>query len=111
MDSAGEASSAAAAAQLAEKAQRWRKQHTKRRGGSQKTGHVETQKVNMPPEHVRKIVKDHGDMTAKKFERDKRIYLGALKYVPHALMKLLENMPMPWEQVCATLAAPSHPPP
>merc|ERR1712168_715858 len=26
-------------------------------------------------------------------------YLGALKYMPHALMKLLENMPMPWEQI------------
>lgn len=30
---------------------------------------------------------------------DKRVYLGALKYVPHAVYKLLENMPMPWEQV------------
>jgi hypothetical protein len=27
------------------------------------------------------------------------VYLGALKYVPHAVLKLLENMPMPWEQV------------
>ena len=53
----------------------------------------------MPPEHLRKIVKDHGDMSAKKFRHDKRIYLGALKYVPHAVLKLLENMPMPWEQV------------
>ena len=26
-------------------------------------------------------------------------YLGALKYIPHAIYKLLENMPMPWEQV------------
>jgi hypothetical protein len=25
--------------------------------------------------------------------------LGALKFVPHAVYKLLENMPMPWEQV------------
>lgn len=25
------------------------------------------------------------------------MYLGALKYVPHAVLKLLENMPMPWE--------------
>ena len=30
---------------------------------------------------------------------DKRVYLGALKFVPHAIYKLLENMPMPWEQV------------
>jgi len=53
----------------------------------------------MPPEHVRKIVKDHGDMSNKKFRHDKRVYLGALKYVPHAVLKLLENMPMPWEKV------------
>ena len=53
----------------------------------------------MPPEHVRKIIRDHGDMSSKKFRHDKRVYLGALKYVPHAVYKLLENMPMPWEQV------------
>lgn len=42
---------------------------------------------------------DHGDMSSKKFRHDKRVYLGALKFVPHAVYKLLENMPMPWEQV------------
>src|SRR4051794_12510729 len=79
---------------------------------------------DMPPEHLRKIIRDHGDMSSKKFRSvasnhspqcaaslcgpslltfvcrlDKRVYLGALKYVPHAVYKLLENMPMPWEQV------------
>jgi pre-mRNA-processing factor 8 len=53
----------------------------------------------MPTEHLRKLVRDHGDMSSKKFRLDKRVYLGALKYVPHAVMKFLENMPMPWEQV------------
>ena len=24
---------------------------------------------------------------------------SALKYMPHAILKLLENMPMPWEQI------------
>ena len=24
---------------------------------------------------------------------------SALKYMPHAVLKLLENMPMPWEQI------------
>ena len=38
-------------------------------------------------------------MSSKKFKADKRVYLGALKYVPHAVYKLLENLPMPWEQV------------
>jgi len=53
----------------------------------------------MPPEHVRKIVRDHGDMSSRKFRADKRVYLGALKYVPHSVYKLLENLPFPWEQV------------
>lgn len=46
-------------------------------------------------------VQDHGDMSSRKFRHDKRVYLGALKFVPHAVYKLLENMPMPWQQVCA----------
>jgi pre-mRNA-processing factor 8 len=44
-------------------------------------------------------MKDHGDMSTSKFRNEKRVYLGALKYVPHAVFKLMENMPMPWEQV------------
>jgi len=36
-------------------------------------------------------------MSSKRYASDKRIYLGALKYVPHSVFKLLENMPMPWE--------------
>ena len=38
-------------------------------------------------------------MSSRKFRNDKRVYLGALKYRPHAIIKLLENMPMPWEQI------------
>lgn len=53
----------------------------------------------MPPEHLRKIIKDHGDMSTRRFRHDKRVYLGSLKFIPHAIMKLLENMPMPWEPV------------
>lgn len=36
-------------------------------------------------------------MSSRKFRNDKRVHLGALKYVPHAVMKLLENIPNPWE--------------
>ena len=42
-------------------------------------------------------------MTSRKFRHDKRVYLGALKFVPHAVYKLLENMPMPWQQVESTV--------
>ena len=38
-------------------------------------------------------------MSSKKFKQDKSVYLGALKYVPHAIFKVLENIPFPWEQV------------
>ena len=55
--------------------------------------------MTLPPDFIRKILHDHGDMSSKRYQSEKRIYLGALKYVPHALYKLLENMPMPWEQI------------
>ena len=84
---------------VAEKARKWRALNAKRYGARRKFGYQEPPKEEMPPEHVRKIIKDHGDMSSRKFRHDKRVYLGALKFVPHAVYKLLENMPMPWEQV------------
>jgi len=42
--------------------------------------------------YIRKIIKDHDDMSNRKFRNDKRVHLGALQYVPHAIMKLLENI-------------------
>jgi len=84
---------------LKERARKWQQLNARRYGDKQKHGYVEAPQEDMPAEHVRKIVKDHGDMTSKKFRHDKRVYLGALKYVPHAVLKLLENMPLPWEQI------------
>ncbi|BBG99109.1 Pre-mRNA-processing-splicing factor [Prunus dulcis] len=92
-------SPADAEARLEEKARKWQQLNSKRYSDKRKFGFVESQKEDMPPEHVRKIIRDHGDMSSKKFRHDKRVYLGALKFVPHAVYKLLENMPMPWEQV------------
>merc|ERR1719446_923465 len=84
--------------QLDEKARKWQALNSKRYGEKRRFQGTE-QKEDMPPEHLRKLIKDHGDMTNRKFRHDKRVYLGALKYVPHAVLKLLENMPMPWEQI------------
>ena len=63
-------------------------------------GNSSNEKVELPPEHLRKLMKDIGDFSihhtySKKV--DKRIYLGALKYIPFAIYKLLENIPMPWQ--------------
>ena len=84
---------------LEEKAKKWAKLNSKRYSEKKKFGYVEAQKESMPAEHIRKIIRDHGDMSNRKFRHDKRVFLGALKYIPHAILKLLENMPMPWEQV------------
>lgn len=84
---------------LQEKTQKWHQLQTKRFAAKRKFGFVDAQKEDMPPEHIRKIIRDHGDMTSRKYRHDKRVYLGALKYMPHAVLKLLENMPMPWEQI------------
>ncbi|MCJ1479964.1 pre-mRNA-splicing factor 8 [Schaereria dolodes] len=84
-------------AKFAQKKKEWLRSQRNRFGEKRKGGFVETQKADMPPEHLRKIVKDIGDVSQKKFSSDKRSYLGALKFMPHAVLKLLENMPMPWE--------------
>ncbi|OJJ51308.1 hypothetical protein ASPZODRAFT_107783 [Penicilliopsis zonata CBS 506.65] len=84
-------------AKFALKKNEWLRTQRNRFGEKRKGGFVETQKADMPPEHLRKIVKDIGDVSQKKFSTEKRSYLGALKFMPHAVLKLLENMPMPWE--------------
>ncbi|KAM0352423.1 hypothetical protein ACHAPU_002090 [Fusarium lateritium] len=84
-------------AKFAQKKKEWVRSQRNRFGEKRKGGFVQTQKADMPPEHLRKIVKDIGDVSQKKYTNDKRGYLGALKFMPHAVLKLLENMPMPWE--------------
>ncbi|GAA5963418.1 hypothetical protein JCM21900_000442 [Sporobolomyces salmonicolor] len=86
--------------QLEAKSRKWQALQAKRFSDrKRKTAFVDTGKQQLPPEHLRKVIRDHGDMSNRKFRQDKRVHLGALKYVPHAVLKLLENMPMPWEQV------------
>lgn len=58
-----------------------------------------TPQFELPPGHIRQIMKAHGDMSHAKFAGQKRLYIGALKYAPHSILKLLENMPMPWEDL------------
>ncbi|PSN65280.1 PROCN-domain-containing protein [Corynespora cassiicola Philippines] len=84
-------------AKFAQKKKDWLRQQRQRFGEKRKAGFIETQKADLPPGHLRKVFKDIGDVSQKKFSSDKRSYLGALKFMPHAVLKLLENMPMPWE--------------
>jgi len=82
---------------LEEKAKRWAKMQAKRYSHRKMQTFTAPQKELLPPDFLRKILQDHGDMSSKRYQTEKRLYLGALKYVPHALYKLLENIPMPWE--------------
>ncbi|KAI3630235.1 hypothetical protein MIR68_011670 [Amoeboaphelidium protococcarum] len=82
-----------------EKAEKWSHVNKSEYNTEKRFNVVKPQKEMMPPEHLRKLIKDRGEMASTKFRDDKRLQLGALKYLPHAIFKLLENMPMPWEQV------------
>lgn len=64
-----------------QKKKEWLRIQKNRFGEKRKKGYVDTQKVDMPPEHLRKIVRDIGDVSQKKFSADKRAYLGALKFM------------------------------
>jgi pre-mRNA-processing factor 8 len=66
-------------AKFAQKKKEWLRQQRQRFGEKRKAGFVETQKADLPPEHLRKVFRDIGDVSQKKFTSDKRSYLGALK--------------------------------
>ncbi|KAI5957199.1 PRP8 [Candida jiufengensis] len=73
--------------------------NTKLKKRSKKSGLVTVPtNIEMPPQHLRKIIIDHADLGSKRVSSDKRSHLGSLKYLPHAIFKLLENIPQPWEQ-------------
>jgi pre-mRNA-processing factor 8 len=57
-------------------AQKWQQLQSKRFAEKRKFGFVDAQKEDMPPEHLRKIIRDHGDMSSRKYRHDKRVYLG-----------------------------------
>jgi len=57
-------------------ARKWQQLQSKRYAEKRKFGFIDAMKEDMPPEHVRKIIRDHGDMSSRKFRHDKRVYLG-----------------------------------
>lgn len=68
-------------AKFDQKKKEWLRIQKNRFGEKRKNGFVDTHKADMPPEHLRKIVRDIGDVSQKKFSADKRAYLGALKFM------------------------------
>ena len=84
---------------MMEKARKWHQVRSEKFKQKTKISIVDMSQMEMGPEHLRRIIMDHGDMSSKRYKDDKRVYLRAMKYIPHAVFKLLENMPMPWEQI------------
>jgi PRO8NT (NUC069), PrP8 N-terminal domain len=78
---------------LDEKSRKWSQLNTKRFSKKKKSGYVDALKEDMPPEHVRKIIRDHGDMSSKKFRHDKRVRIISLQSLTsisiHAMRKRL----------------------
>ena len=64
------------------RSRKWQQRRMKKFNQVEKKTIVNMQTIEMPVEHLRKIVKDHGDLSSRKFRNDKRVYLGALKYAP-----------------------------
>jgi pre-mRNA-processing factor 8 len=48
---------------LDQKSRKWQSINNKRFSEKRKAGYVQQAKSNMPPEHLRRIIKDHGDLS------------------------------------------------
>lgn len=56
-------------AEIEKKARKWRQSQTRRFSEKRKAGGgggIDGGKAELPPEHLRKIIKDHGDMSNRK---------------------------------------------
>ena len=85
--------------QLDERVREWRSVNARRYAvvSDSRTTLATLGKQEAPAEYLRKIVKDRGDMSDPKYRDQRRLFVGAMRYIPHALFKLFENMPAPWE--------------
>ena len=54
-------------------------------------------KKYMPPDHLRDLMREQGDLKGSKNKELRNLFLGSMKFMPLALYKFLENIPMPWE--------------
>jgi len=56
-------------------------------------------KFEMPVEHLRRLKTNLYNYKKTQTGYDKKIYVASLKYIPHSILKLIENIPMPWNTV------------
>ena len=86
-------------AQLVEKARKWHQLNSKRYGDKRKFGFVEAQKEDMPPEHVRKIIRYNVQARAALGCFGHPVLLVARFWVPRgssrAVMPMILGCPVP----------------
>ncbi|KAG7290206.1 Pre-mRNA-processing-splicing factor 8 [Staphylotrichum longicolle] len=85
-------------AKFAQKKKEWLRMQRNRFGEKRKGGFVETEK-RMASEHLRKIVKDIGDVSQKKYTSDKRSYLVKVLYHVNGCLTLVNEIPRVIEPV------------
>lgn len=51
------------------------------------------------PIYFRKLIKDHTELNKNKIGFTKKIFVMSLKYIPHSIFKLIENLPFPWQKI------------
>ena len=60
---------------------------------------MDSKKEDLAQEHLCKIIRDHADMRSRKYRHEKGVYLRALKYMPHAVLKIVDNIPSHGERL------------
>ena len=73
---------------LEEKSKRWSQFMTKKFAPKRKFGYVESGKEPLPCEVLRKIIKDHGDMSSKKFKQEHKLKMAILFSLLRIILKL-----------------------
>lgn len=76
----------------------WRRENSTNFGFREAYHAAVNEKDVQPPEFIRKVIKEIGDLSGPRFKSERKLAVGLLQYIPLALYKLLENMPMPWEE-------------
>ena len=51
----------------------------------------------VPPEYLRKVFREQHDKVQQPSSKDNTRYVLAMRYLPRAILKLWETIPMPWE--------------
>lgn len=63
-------------AKLDEKQRKWHQTQKQKFAKQRKHGFIETQKAELPPEHLRQIMRMHGDMSSKRYRHGTTVHIS-----------------------------------